>query len=208
MKFAEKVITLIKQRPGLTDRELTDILKGKSTHQSQVYQQTTLLARKGILERVKRPDGKTGNYVSGAELPVIALVPKTAARSNVKQADLLSEDILKKHLQTWFEKDGWETTIAWGKKPGVDIYAEKGKAHWVVEVKGVGSLDAMRVNYFIAILGETLQRMKDESEKYSIALPDIQQYRNLWARLPKLAKERTQITMLFVDHTGHVSELE
>ncbi len=208
MKFEEKVITLIKQRPGLTDRELTDILKRKSTHQSQVYQQTTLLARKGILERIKRPDGKMGNYASGAELPVIAVAPKTTARSNVKQAGLLSEDILKKHLQIWLEKDGWETTIAWGRKPGVDIYAQKGKDRWVVEVKGIGSRDAMRVNYFLAVIGETLQRMKNEGERYSIALPDIQQYRNLWARLPKLAKERTQITILFVDHTGHVSELE
>ena len=64
----------------------------------------------------------------------------------------------------------------------------------------------MRVNYFIAVLGETLQRMDDANAKYSIALPDMPQFCGLWNRLPRLAKDRTRISMLFVDPDGRVRE--
>jgi hypothetical protein len=64
----------------------------------------------------------------------------------------------------------------------------------------------MRVNYFIGILGEILQRMDDPNAKYSIALPDMKQFRGLWERLPHVAKERIQITALFIDPQGAVTE--
>lgn len=73
------------------------------------------------------------------------------------------------------------------------------------EVKGRGSRQAMRVNYFLAILGETLQRMTESNARYSIALPDLPQYQGLWSRLPTLAKERTQISVLFVSEDGTVT---
>jgi hypothetical protein len=38
-------------------------------------------------------------------------------------------------------------------------------------------------------------------------LPDIQQFRNLWMRLPLFAKSRTGITAIFVDKNGNVSEV-
>jgi len=65
----------------------------------------------------------------------------------------------------------------------------------------------MRVNYFIGILGETLQRMDDAKAKYSIALPDLKQYRGLWERLPEIAKKRTQISLLLVSGKGEIQEL-
>jgi hypothetical protein len=65
---------------------------------------------------------------------------------------------------------------------------------------------AMRVNYFIAILGELLQRMKDPNAKYSIALPNMEQFVRLWSKLPSLAKERTKISCLFVDVNGKIVE--
>jgi hypothetical protein len=66
----------------------------------------------------------------------------------------------------------------------------------------------MRVNYFLMILGETLQRMSDEGAQYSIALPDMPQYRNLWGRLPPLAKARTTISCLFVSESGEVTHAD
>jgi hypothetical protein len=83
----------------------------------------------------------------------------------------------------------------------VRAYASLG---WVIEVKGQGTLDAMRVNYFLAVLGELLQRMDDGNARYSIALPDLSQFRRLWQRLPSLAKERTRISALFVGVSGRV----
>lgn len=64
----------------------------------------------------------------------------------------------------------------------------------------------MRVNYFLAILGELLQRMSDADAHYSIALPDLPQYRGLWNRLPALSKERTTMSALFIADTGVVTE--
>lgn len=64
----------------------------------------------------------------------------------------------------------------------------------------------MNVNYFLAVLAETLQRMDDPNAKYSIALPDVKQFRNLWDRLPLLAKQRTGITAIFIDELGRINE--
>ena len=73
--------------------------------------------------------------------------------------------------------------------------------------EGPGSRQPMRVNYFLGILGETLQRMNDPNARYTIALPDLEQYRKLWNKLPQLAKERTTIDMILVDPDGHIELL-
>jgi hypothetical protein len=101
----------------------------------------------------------------------------------------------------------WNVEIAWGHSQGIDIEARQGAKRWVIEVKGEGSRQAMRVNYFLGALGETLQRMGDPDSQYSIAFPDLQQFRNLWNRLPSLAKTRTQVSMLLVDRSGKVELL-
>jgi hypothetical protein len=83
----------------------------------------------------------------------------------------------------------------------------KDDQRWIIEAKGCGSLNPMRVNYFLSILGELLQRMDDPDAHYSIALPDMKQFRGLWQRLPQLAKARTTISALFVDSHGTVEEV-
>ena len=66
----------------------------------------------------------------------------------------------------------------------------------------------MRVNYFLSMLGEILQRMDNEKYQYYIALPKIKQYENLWQRLPLIAKRRTQIKLILVDSNGELEFLE
>jgi len=126
---------------------------------------------------------------------------------NANRLGDLSEDKLKLLLKAWLETQGWQVSVAWGKTHGADIEATKAGTLWIIEVKGIGSRNAMRVNYFLAILGETLQRMNDPTAKYSVALPDIPQFNGLWERLPKLAKSRTGITALLVDDQGKIREL-
>lgn len=123
--------------------------------------------------------------------------------------DALSEDQIKEAIKNWLEGENWRTTIAWGKKQGIDIEAvhNQTQKRWIIEVKGPGSRPPMRVNYFIGILGETLQRMSDIKADYSIALPDLPQYRNLWTKLPSLAKKRTTITLLLITKDGKVSHI-
>jgi hypothetical protein len=66
----------------------------------------------------------------------------------------------------------------------------------------------MRVNYFLGALGEILQRMDDPDARYSVAFPDIAQFRRLWERLPALAKKRTGISALFVAASGEITHVE
>jgi len=122
-------------------------------------------------------------------------------------SEMLSEDEVKRRLQVWLEASGWQVSVIWGRGRGIDINATKDGKRWVIEAKGCGSLNPMRVNYFLSILGELLQRMDDPEARYSIALPDMKQFRGLWQRLPELAKTRTTISALFVDISGKVDEI-
>lgn len=201
----QRILELLQGHSGLTDREIADRLFVPGTAQQPVNQACRMLETKRQLKRKPRGDGKIGNYLEEATISQITIDPTNVTAPN---ADSLSEDSTKLHLKNWLETHGWQVRFAWGRDRGSDIEAIKGGRRWIIEVKGSGSLDPMRVNYFLAILGETLQRMSDPNAKYSIALPDLQQFRNLWTRLPSLAKSRTTITALFVKTDGSVEEID
>ncbi len=200
----QKVLSLVAENPGLTDRQITNRLLGTTAPQQPVNIAARKLTEKGHLIRRRRGDGLIGNYLSGVTNAARPEEPKIATGA---PGEDLSEDRIKHHLRAWFRSNGWNVEIAWGRQRGIDIIASREGNRWVVEVKGIGSRPEMRVNYFIGILGETLQRMDDPTAKYSISLPDVQQFRRLWDRLPRLAKQRTQITALFVNANGQVTEL-
>ena len=203
----ENVLALVRNTPGLTDREITDRLFGPAAAQQAVNQVARLLAAQGALERRWRHDGKLGNYPPEASQEP-SLPDRESHRSQpAGTVDSLSEDDVKRHLQAWLENAGWKVTVIWGRGQGIEIDADKSDRRWIIEAKGRGSLNAMRVNYFLGVLGELLQRMSDPEAKYSIALPDLPQFRRLWERLPELAKRRTTISALFVSESGHVEEV-
>ena len=202
--LAERILALLRSTPGLTDRELTDRLLGSGVAQQGVNHIARSLAAEHVIARRARHDGKLGNYPAE-----VALAPPVLAEgSAVLQAmDPLSEDDVKRKLQAWLEGAGWKVSVAWGRGHGVDIDALQADHRWVIEAKGRGSLDPMRVNYFLGVLGELLQRMNDPAAQYSIALPDLPQFRRLWDRLPELAKQRTGISAIFVNDSGGVEEV-
>lgn len=204
MTLAERIIELLKQNPGLSDRQIADRLFGIDKPQQPVNIACRNLEKRGILRRQKTLGTPIGNYLTGQELKTTRSQP---LKNEVPSNEHLSEDSIKEILEEWLISQGWKVRIAWGRDHGIDIDATKEDKRWVIEVKGQGSRDPMRVNYFLGILGETLQRMEDPNAKYSIALLDMQQFRNLWRRLPFLAKSRTGITAIFVDKDGNVSEI-
>jgi hypothetical protein len=202
--LAERIVRLLQSEPGLTDREITDSLNGHSALQQPINMKCHDLEKRGVLIRRKRQDGLIGNYItsqSSIEIPIYAEVNK---ENDV--GDVFSEDEVKRFLEKWLVSQNWNVEIAWGHSQGIDIEARQGAKRWVIEVKGEGSRQPMRVNYFLGALGETLQRMDDSNSQYSIAFPDLQQFRNLWNRLPSLAKTRTQISMLLIDKNGKVNQ--
>jgi len=205
MTLKDRIITLLKNRDGLTDREITDALLGKNNPQQPVNQACRDLESKGVLRRVIRKDGLKGNFLT-EEGKRIELTQVNDKKSSEETVSKLNEDNIKRVLQEYLYAEGWEAQIAWGKTQGIDINAIRGTERWIIEVKGLGTSNQMNVNYFLGVLSETLQRMDDPNAKYSIALPDVKQFRNLWNRLPLLAKKRTGITALFIDEQGNVSE--
>ncbi len=202
MILAERVIETLKQKSGLSDRQIADELLGKDKPQQSINIVCRSLESKGILVRRKIGEDPIKNYLTGQEVNIP--LKRENPDSNSKY---FSEDAIKEVLEKWLVVQDWKVKVAWGRDHGVDIEAIKENRRWLIEVKGHGSRDAMRVNYFLGILGEMLQRMEDSNAKYSIALPDIQQFRNLWTRLPLLAKSRTGITAIFVTGDGKVSEI-
>jgi hypothetical protein len=194
MTVKEEIIQAVTEFPGITDTELEK--RYRRSHQT-INVECRQLVNKGILVRQPNPEkgGNLGNYPTG-KAPEIKNAPVHEEGSN------LNEDKVKAYIKSWLEAEGWKVKVAWGYIHGVDIEAVKGEQRWFIEVKGPGSRPEMRVNYFIGILGETLQRMDDPNAHYSIAFPDMQAFRSLWAKLPKLAKERTGIDLILVDEKG------
>jgi hypothetical protein len=121
--------------------------------------------------------------------------------------NMLQEDRVKEIIEQHLRRTGWTPKVAMGHEHGIDIEAFSASGErWVIEAKGCGSLNPMRVNYFLMILGEIMQRMNDPKAKYSIGPPDLPQFRGLWQRLPDLAKARIAATCLFVTDAGAVEE--
>ncbi|USG66106.1 winged helix-turn-helix domain-containing protein [Brevibacillus ruminantium] len=207
MTLKDKIINYLKDKDGLTDREIANAILGTNEPQQAVNQACRALVSKGIIKRVNRIDGLIGNYLVSDE-GYVDLPSVNQAEHMTGASSVFKEDNLKQILKDYLHADGWETQIAWGKVPGIDINAVRGNERWIIEVKGLGSLNAMNVNFFLGVLAETLQRMDDPNAKYSIALPDVKQFRNLWNRLPLLAKKRTGITAIFINEVGDVFENE
>jgi hypothetical protein len=199
----DQIMTLVRSTPGLTDREMTDRIFDPGVGPQATNQAARALAASRQIIRRSRPDGKIGNFP--ADSP-----DQESGRSSVPentQSEMLSEDEVKRTLQAWLEASGWQVSVVWGRGRGIDLDAKRNGQRWIIEAKGCGSVNPMRVNYFLSILGELLQRMDDPDAHYSIALPEMKQFRRLWDRLPQLAKYRTTISALFVDRSGKVEEV-
>jgi Holliday junction resolvase-like predicted endonuclease len=203
MSISERVIAAIQRQPGLTDRELTNLVLGVERTQQSVNKACRSLAAKGMIVRIRREDGRLGNYsTDNAPAPV----PRRDPAAHSCEPEWLSEDQVKEAVASWLRAQGWRIdTLKLGCNHGIDIVAVNNDKRWIIEAKGQGSRPEMRVNYFLSVLGEILQRMDDPAAKYSIALPETPQFRNLWARLPKIAKVRTGITAIFVSHSGTIT---
>ena len=114
-----EIIDLVSKSPGLTDRGITNRLRGPQTVQQPVNQACRQLEVTGVLKRSRRHDGLIGNYPTDHTIPdklSSALTPIKPATPNTEQ---LSEDEVKGILVNWLEHDGWSVEVAWGTPPEV-----------------------------------------------------------------------------------------
>jgi len=203
----ERIYELLRNKPGLTDAEIRRALN-LSVHQ-HANNEARRMQGEGLIRRVEE-EGLIRNYLVGSEvreMSIAAQPSKNLASFSKNNTPETSEDDVKLSLGVWLEENGWDVSIAPGKEPGPDIVAKKDGDVWVIEVKGSGSRPQMRANYFLSALGQILQRMNSGTTLYSVAFPDLRQYRRLWQRLPGEAKRRTRVSVLFVDAGGEVNEV-
>lgn len=153
MTLAKRIVELLRRKPGLSDRQIANELFGVDKPQQPINIACRELEKKGILIRRKTEGNPIGNYLTGQELFV---PPPQAQRSRDEIEKRFYEDAIKKVLENWLVTQGWEVKVAWGHDRGIDIDATRENQRWIIEVKGQGSRNPMRVNYFLGILGETL----------------------------------------------------
>ncbi len=140
--LAERVLDALQESPGLSDRELTDRLAGKSAGQQAVNQVARALAARDRLNRRRRPDGRIGNYPSDFSPPRPASPPALPSTGGPKEAGL-SEDDVKRRLKSWLEAAGWQVEVKWGHDHGIDVVAKRGAETWLIEAKGYSPTDGV-----------------------------------------------------------------
>ena len=69
MTLARRILALLAESSGLTDREITDALFGHTAGQQPVNSTCRRLQEQGRLARTRRPDGLIGNYLIAALAP-------------------------------------------------------------------------------------------------------------------------------------------
>lgn len=72
MTLEDDILAALAIHPGLTDRELADLLRGSSVARQAVNGECRLLRNQHKLRRVKRSDGLLGNYLIDPNAPVQA----------------------------------------------------------------------------------------------------------------------------------------
>jgi hypothetical protein len=201
-EIEKDIIWLVKHNPGLSDKELSEAIQGRGASSKYINQNCQSLKTQGVLYRKKREDGLIGNWLKEND-HTIQLVNQVEMKS---QSEDVSEKKIKQILEKYLAERGWTPEIDWSASHGIDVQARRGDEHWIIQVKGAGTFHSILINKFLIVLGEIVQRMDDPKIRYSIALPDIEEFRRLWERVPALAKSRLQISVLFVNLTGNKVE--
>lgn len=65
----------------------------------------------------------------------------------------------------------------------------------------------MRENYFLAVLGEIISRMNQETARYAIALPDNEYKTKKVRRIPRRVRQLLKLDVLLVNERGRVRRL-
>lgn len=222
MSFADKIISLLNQKPGLTDREITDVLKGSEAHPSQINSEARLLMQKGFLTRAKRHDGKLGNFLTGTDLPIVYPSSELSSSANA-QADWFWEGNVQEKLASHLQRNGWalvSVSNTASKEQGIDIHAEKMGKTLLIEVKGYPSKsynDPRRSHekkktsptlqaghwYSHAILKSMRLLTEYPEAQIVIGIPDFRRYRDLFKET-KSSLDKLGFQVWGVDEMGKV----
>jgi biotin operon repressor len=200
--WEERILEVLSASSEPLDDDTLASMLGASRRQT-INQVCRRLEAQGMTTRRAGTAGKIVNTLaltasSTAPRPQTPL-PSVPVQQTSRETKLLTEDSIKAAVKNHLETAGWNVTVAWGRERGVDIEAHRGTEHLYLEAKGEASNPPQQVNYFLSALGELVQRLRDPSARYGLALPDHPQYRRLVERLSHLAWERLNLIVMLVD---------
>jgi len=210
----ERVIAYLRTHPEGADDDQLSLALGITPRQ-QVNQICRALATAGIVSRREDLLSVVTPKASASMAQVTTAIKAAATGQAVvisSEASIwqfayagevgLSEDQVKKAVTAALQGQGWRVNTRWGQEHGVDIEAHRGDERLVLEAKGEGSLNPMRVNYFLGALGELLQRMDSPNASYGLALPAHRQFVGLITRLPAWIRTHLKLRFFLVRPTA------
>ncbi len=65
----EQIVELLNESPGLTDREITNLLRSPTDPHQPINHAARSLAKRGIVIRSRRNDGLIANVLTGKPFP-------------------------------------------------------------------------------------------------------------------------------------------
>jgi hypothetical protein len=98
----------------------------------------------------------------------------------------MDEETVKDAVAAFLKHEGYTVFAGKKREKGVDIQARKEPEKLVVEAKGEGSRNEMFNNFFVAALGQIVQRRSMNATDYGVALPAHSKYIRLIDELDDL----------------------
>lgn len=133
--------------------------------------------------------------------------------------DLLLEDTMIDYIEAWLKEKKWDNIACCrGLQKGIDVYAEKGRKKYIIEVKGAKgnpkhkhttrkkfSRGQMNGHMGRAIIKVLTERVKEPNAIIGIALPDYDYFRAAFHPIINDLK-KISINFLWISNDGKVKE--
>lgn len=167
-------------------------------------------------ELIEVPKGQTGfgsrllvrYYVDQLEERNVKFEPKKRGRpvkseEEKKRKRLMktnrSTDDLKELITLWLQERGWNLEIT-----NNQIQATKDHLIWIICIQGSRR---GRKQTLTSKLNQILSEIDKEASFYSIAFNEDSNYKKQWNDFPQLFKNKMNVSLLFADKNGKITEI-
>ena len=110
---------------------------------------------------------------------------------------------LRRILAAWLNERGWQTTEFPNK-----IQAEKDGITWIIEVQGTHRGRRQPLPAKINSILKDISEDTASSIRYSVAFNDSSVYRKQWSEIPKVVKNKLNVSVILADKSGNIQEVQ
>lgn len=170
-------------------------------------------------EILQRPKGQTGfgshlrvRYdVENLEHREVMFPPKKRGRPAKTEEQKQREKMLKTNRSTedlrrvlvaWLKERGWQTEESASK-----IRATRDQLTWIIEVQGT---HRGRRQPLPSKINSVLRDIDEDSAttRYSVAFNDSSTYRKQWSEIPRIVKNKLNVSVILADKSGNIQEVK